>query len=149
MTLQDFFNKSAAHLLRQNARATYKKPGSDVAHCAYRGEQGFSCAVGCLIDDEHYDPVLEGAGVGSFTDDYLKSAMELSKKDVAEIRDIETSKWRAGKLLVALEKSGVTIDQNSVSLMASLQAVHDLNQPECWKQCLVNLAANRGLDFVL
>lgn len=56
---QSVFNKVIRHLRRQGVRSV------DGHRCLYRGPDGTSCAVGCLIPDELYDPSMEGQGVGS------------------------------------------------------------------------------------
>jgi hypothetical protein len=64
-TYRDIYNKAKAQLLAQNclsARiATDGGPGFGISKsCAYRGENGAKCAIGALINDEHYRPYLEG-----------------------------------------------------------------------------------------
>lgn len=56
MTLQEIFDKVAAHLLTQ------KKQSLDAEDmlCQYRGHSGMMCAVGCLIPDKFYDSEMEG-----------------------------------------------------------------------------------------
>ena len=49
-TDRDVFNHVRDHLLEQNQQAMYQSGG-----CVYRGSNGLSCAIGCLIADEHYD----------------------------------------------------------------------------------------------
>ena len=53
MTLQEIFDKVAVHLLTQQERS------ETCGGCAYRGERGLMCAVGCLIPDELYDSSME------------------------------------------------------------------------------------------
>ena len=57
MNKQETFDKVAKHLLTQNAKSV------NGGRCSYRGAEGRMCAVGCLIDDEHYSPALEGCHV--------------------------------------------------------------------------------------
>lgn len=59
---QQVFDKVALHLLKQNARSLAKEASGGAAQgdCAYRGENGLMCAVGCLIPDDLYDPETEG-----------------------------------------------------------------------------------------
>lgn len=54
MTQQEIFDAVLAHLRKQG-----KASMSDPASCRYRGPGGTSCAVGCLIPDELYDPLIE------------------------------------------------------------------------------------------
>jgi len=66
MTRQETFNRVAKHLLTQGKRSLAVYPGSEdygQKDCAYRGEGGLSCAVGCLIPDERYRRSWEGQGV--------------------------------------------------------------------------------------
>ena len=49
-TDRDVFNHVRDHLLEQNQQSMYQSGG-----CVYRGAAGLSCAIGCLIADEHYD----------------------------------------------------------------------------------------------
>lgn len=55
MTDQELFDKVAAHLRAQNAKALNRYDG-----CMYRTRDGKRCAAGCLILDEHYAPDIEG-----------------------------------------------------------------------------------------
>lgn len=58
MTNQEIFDKVATHLLTQKAKSMAII--SDDYSCAYRGDDGLKCAVGCLIPDDKYDPTMEG-----------------------------------------------------------------------------------------
>lgn len=64
MTAQEIFDKVAAHLLQQGKRSMLLTDEYEPV-CAYRGEGGRMCAVGCLIKDENYTKELEGHGIGS------------------------------------------------------------------------------------
>ena len=55
MTAQEIFDTVLAHLRKQGEAAK-----SYEGECVYRGPDGTSCAVGCLIPDELYDPLIEG-----------------------------------------------------------------------------------------
>lgn len=56
---QTAFDKVVRHLLKQGKRSESSEAGG----CAYRGEMGLACAVGCLIPDDEYRPSLEGESV--------------------------------------------------------------------------------------
>jgi hypothetical protein len=62
MTNQEIFDKVVSHLLTQNARSMRQIQPGKMTHevCAYRGQDGTSCAIGCLIPDEIYTPNMEG-----------------------------------------------------------------------------------------
>lgn len=61
MTLQEMFDKVAAHLLKQNRKAI----SADGRSCMYRAPNGDQCAAGCLIPDDKYSPEMEGKTVFS------------------------------------------------------------------------------------
>lgn len=63
MTAQEIFSKSATHLLRQRAVSRTEFVGGGGTICAYRGRNGTSCAVGCLIPDDIYDKKMENLQV--------------------------------------------------------------------------------------
>ena len=54
-TEQEVFDQVATHLLKQG-RPSYSEQSR---MCAYRGEEGFKCAAGCLVSDEEYDVSME------------------------------------------------------------------------------------------
>lgn len=62
MTLQEIFDQVSKHLLAQNAKSERKGYKGGML-CAYRGNNGKSCAVGCLIADKDYNEDLEGLSV--------------------------------------------------------------------------------------
>lgn len=59
MTLTEISEKIRDHLTKQKALSK-----SDTGFCAYRGEEGRTCAVGCLITDEFYNPAAENKCIG-------------------------------------------------------------------------------------
>ena len=54
MTQQEIFDTVLAHLRKQGKAAM-----DDKGNGQYRGLDGTACAVGCLIPDELYDPLIE------------------------------------------------------------------------------------------
>lgn len=89
--------------------------------CLYRGPHGRKCAAGHLIKDKHYDPSIEGEGVGcSVTSGKLSNATQ------------------------RLLKSGVR--KHQLKFVQRLQGIHDFNaKPDRMKEVLENLAAERKL----
>ena len=53
MTPQETFDRVVAHLRAQGIKSMDKNG------CMYRGPNGTSCAVGCLIEDSEFSPILE------------------------------------------------------------------------------------------
>lgn len=98
MNRQEIFDKVARHLLTQNARSV-RGPS-----CAYLGEGGLKCAVGCLIADEYYSPDLE-----------RRNALD-------------------GRVLSAVAASlGHPLDVDSQKLLHELQLTHDFSFPNTWR----------------
>lgn len=64
-TRQEIFDKVASHLLRQNAKSVVT---AGAIGCSYRGIEGRKCAIGILIDDDEYEPEMEGRSVGKLLD---------------------------------------------------------------------------------
>ena len=68
-TPQEIFDTTLFHLRNQGvaAMSIYSGYGDldeiDQLRCAYRGEGGTMCAVGCHIPDRLYSPTLEGMRV--------------------------------------------------------------------------------------
>lgn len=66
MTMQGVFDTVVRHLREQGAKSIR----SDAKGCGYRGIGGMACAVGCLIDDDVYDPRMEGSVLYALFDTY-------------------------------------------------------------------------------
>lgn len=111
-TAQEIFDTVKQHLLTQNARS---ENGYSTL-CMYRGIEGRKCAVGCLIDDEDYDPKFEGRTVRSL---------------LAEHK---------------LPEPLATEFQRNENLLTSLQDIHDGLKIEDWSSELHRVAAEHGLQ---
>lgn len=55
---QEVFDKVCEHLVKQGVKS--RRFINEDSVCAYRGENGLMCAVGCLIPDELYNVNFEG-----------------------------------------------------------------------------------------
>ena len=108
---QAVFDKVVKHLLTQKRRSKDKK------RCAYRGEDGAMCAVGCLISDKAYDPEIEGFSISSL--------------DVQE----------------KLAESGVPTYSKMKFLLTDLQYIHDEASISLWKGHLRTLAKLHDLTW--
>lgn len=115
-TLQETFDKVARHLLTQQAKA--EQPDGN---CAYRGEHGRKCAVGCLISDEEYDPKMEGSSVPCEKEYAYPSAGTSILQRWMESHGYGTP---VGLFLVGMQK------------------IHDAKDPPSWRYYLA-LAANK------
>jgi hypothetical protein len=114
MSIKQIINKVGNHLLKQNAKSI----DSDNA-CRYRGDNGMSCAIGCLLPDEMYDPLIEGKGVVS---DILKARL----KHVVGVKNSS----RIQKL----------------TLLGELQNLHDMYFVEHWPEELAKLKIEYGIS---
>lgn len=90
MNLLQMSERIRDHLTKQKAQSL------SVRHCcAYRGENGNMCAVGCLITDEAYKPNIEAVGVNAVS-----------------VND-------------ALRKSGIALEPGALTLLSDWQRYHD------------------------
>lgn len=89
--MQKAYEKIRAHLIEQGKPAKEDFSGN----CVYRSEDGLKCAVGCLIDDNAYDPSLE---------------------DCTPMMDNVT---------YALKQSGWTFTQGQLQCLKEMQEKHD------------------------
>lgn len=60
---QEIFDKVVTHLFTQKVKCV-----DDKGRCVYRFN-GLSCAAGCLIPDEEYNPSLEGTSINFLIND--------------------------------------------------------------------------------
>lgn len=122
-TDREVFEYVKDHLLKQNQQSSH---GSG---CAYRGPQGMSCAVGCLIDDDHYDE-------------------ELEDNDVFDGRVIDALLESVGNWLVEVDDC---LSDKRILMLRLLQQIHDCTQPYTWEYDLNYLEGkifDEGSDFV-
>ncbi|NBQ67313.1 MAG: hypothetical protein EBU46_00165 [Nitrosomonadaceae bacterium] len=137
-SLQEIFDTVTNHLLTQQCRAE-----NDTHVCRYRvtdeEDVVLKCAVGCLIDDQHYNPGMEGRS--------LPKTLSALNSELRAQNDFLYSKL---KLLVeALEQSGLPVREDGalVPLLAHLQYIHDDTRPQHWEGHLVEAAQAFGLTF--
>jgi len=125
MTLsrQEMFNTVSEHLLTQGEKAF------DVAGtCVYRGAKGMSCAVGCLIPDSLYEPLMDGR------------SPEDTVEDEANSMSIEN-------LFEASPKVAELLGAGNRAFLVLLQSIHDCYEVEEWKEELEKLAADLSLSM--
>ena len=125
MNTQEIFNAIVTHLIRQGARATPPtlppSPQRDTPSCMYHAADGKRCAVGCLIDDEHYSGELEGWGV-----DGSEPGSSCVRQAIAA-------------------SIGRELQADEVELLGRLQGIHDGHNPCEWLLELRELARESGL----
>lgn len=134
---QEIFSKVATHLLTQKRKST-----DAGGTCKYRGPNDLKCAIGCLIGDNEYHPMMEGRNAfGLFampmTDE--KGIIFLLGSHMSEYRDV---KFDITKLSHRLHPYMDTLD--------ALQRIHDTVLEKDWLQALSAYAeANRLVMPVL
>lgn len=130
MTGQEIFDGVLAHL-RKQAKASLNTRGK----CAYRGEGGTACAVGCLIPDELYDPRIENWGVGSI--------LNLRTNGVGID---ETEAYRE-----VLSRIASHLGRENLALLTVLQFAHDnhlaMTSVLAWEQAMERIAGSHGLVY--
>lgn len=97
MTNQEIFDKVLNHLRQQG------KQCKGAVDCLYRGPDGMKCAVGCLIDDEHFNPQAN-----TFTM-YHEMVLDMCRKSGINLVE---SKY----LLIALQDAHDTYDPKEESV---------------------------------
>ncbi len=125
MEAQEIFNKVYRHLLAQGVPAKLPRASKDI--CAYRGADGSSCSVGCLIPDQMYDRAIEGVTLN-------------------EILDCEPGTLAGGefRLHLTLDRLGLL---PHAGLLIDLQDIHDDVSPEDWEDALESVAKLHNLEI--
>jgi hypothetical protein len=125
MNRQDIFNTVAEHLFAQGERAMRFEYPEHEGSCVYRGKgsvskiDGCKCAVGALIPDEIYVPLMDDGANG------VRSILLRAKGS-------EATEWeRARKSEFALPDWLLHADDDKVQLLSELQEVHDAK--DSWK----------------
>jgi hypothetical protein len=136
---QVVFDKVAAHLLSQGEKSL--RPG---VGCAYKTDDGLKCAVGCLIEPQHYKVSIEGESIVSpkVQDVVIKS---LKLRVSSEERILAENKLIDNLTLNNMGNVPLKISQLPeyiafVKFLHDLQAVHDDYNPEEWEAELSFLA---------
>jgi hypothetical protein len=115
MNNQEIFDKVVTHLITQGVPSRIQMQDSDTAVCMYRGDAGTKCAIGCLIPDDLYDPVLESRSVRSFY------GMSVGHSDFHMTRE-QFAKFQAVTKSI-VERLGIESSQEA--FLAELQHTHD------------------------
>jgi hypothetical protein len=71
-TAQQTFDKVVTHLRTQGKPAI--RMNGDDEYCAYRTDDGLSCAAGCLIPDAYYSPEFEDKKASALSSENLGEA---------------------------------------------------------------------------
>ncbi len=111
---QEAFTKIVLHLRKQGAKSL------DTGACVYRGENGRSGAIGCIIADEHYTEAFEGATVKSV--------------------------HRHG-VIRAISKSGWDTSERTLEMLCEMQTIHDSVDVHLWEGRFAQVAKEYNLEL--
>lgn len=127
MNVQEIFNKVVTHLAQQGVRSIGGEKDMGVAtsaKCAYRGSNGTSCAIGCLILDQFYYPDMEGEAASSCN----------VRKALVSSGVLESVNPKERPVLI-------------IEFLGALQVIHDGYRPHKWKEAFTVLAKNYKLQM--
>jgi len=112
MKTQVLYDKVLFGLREQGHRSMSRNADSDSEQCAYRGDNNDKCAIGLLIPDAAYDPLIEGVSMYSITHE-------------EDLKDVTSPKQRQKiqTLRNVLRESGIRDSQ--LPLLHCLQNAHD------------------------
>lgn len=140
MDRQAIFDRVATHLLTQMVKSTRDHIPEDPLdtdtytdnRCMYRGANGTSCAIGCLIPDDKYEARFEGLTPNTDPENYV-SKMERKAAAIA-FREMLS------------EVVGATT-ADDYDFLRSLQQIHDFGEATGWRHNLERFATAQGLKF--
>lgn len=111
---QEIFDKVSLHLLTQNK----KSRGPAIEGSYYHGINGLTCAIGCLIPDEYYDPAMEGISIWWLLSGHFETQMNKCGLDISE----------------------------HLTLLKELQLIHDYTPIHLWCNYLKSIATKLKLS---
>ena len=126
MNKQLVFDKVSKHLLTQNKRCESETPFN--VSCKYR-KGDLKCAIGALIDDEEYIPVMDNLRL-------LREEYGCTANTVVQSNPLVLS--------IIKRKYGEFVE-NDIFFLKSLQKIHDVSDVNEWKVNLLSLAQQYGL----
>jgi hypothetical protein len=147
MNLQPLFDEIVAHLRKQNARSLNVSQLTGASGCAYRGDNGLTCAVGCLIPDELYSPFIEGSSASVFT----KAVVADGYKYKNATDEIRQSFKKIGRVLTKKAGLNSKVHRYDAQLLGdflnSFQVIHDKAPVENWEDRFQLLARRHNLHY--
>lgn len=121
--LESFF-KIKLHLLTQNEKSTDEKK----IYCRYRGVNNKTCPIGFLINDELYNPLMEGHS-------YLKL--------IHTYPELITNFWFLNHKFESIKNNKI-----EETLGCQLQYIHDITPVSKWNELLTKLEIHL-IDYIL
>lgn len=151
ITKQETFDKVAKHLLTQGTK------------CLCKGEPRYyyrkkMCAIGCLIPEKTYSPLMEGLVANSIAEAIkldgdlgevlieARIANNLTLKEEIDAYERWSIRMAYDAKIRDLPKPRIFLDHN-LKLVEQLQHIHDGNDPEDWSDLLIDLAKSHKLSY--
>jgi len=106
VTRREIFEKIKKHLLSQGKQSMKEELVGN--GCAYRGEDGLKCAIGCLIPDELYSLEIE--------------------RDIVDLRSHYKFFW-----IPFIKHLGIEDSDETIHFLSDLQRIHDHEKVEDWE----------------
>lgn len=122
---QQLFDDVVNHLRKQGCKASGKNLYGDISTCLYRGDNGTKCAIGGIIPDELYNPILENRTCHSIM---YPTDLSDDKKPLC---------LQVGNL----------IGLSNESLADRLQVIHDADNVEDWEEGFKKVADEYHLVY--
>jgi hypothetical protein len=113
---EKLFRIAADHLVSQGAMSA-----NEYGTCAYRGVSGRMCAIGVLINNDFYDPEIEGTSISGYPEDEVLSVVALSHN--VDEKDID------------------------VEMLRELQYIHDSQAVYNWDENLMWVSDRYGYNW--
>ena len=133
MTQQEIFDTVLAHLRKQGRASVNNVDYMEL--CLYRGPGGTACAVGCLIPDELYDPLIENA-----------SSIQIMGGHMPYGRECD-----APKLLPIMARISKHLGVENGPLLSELQTAHDSYLAgyglPAWEDRMRSIALDFSLEY--
>lgn len=125
LSTQEIFDKVSNHLLNQK-----KQSKRHTGNCVYFGPKGLKCAVGALIKEEAYDPLIDSDDEGDISVCSPRVLKVLKKSEVISSHDVRS------------------VNSSRINLLLDLQTVHDELHPNQWKKALNSVAKLHKLQGI-
>jgi hypothetical protein len=134
---QKVFDTVVAHLRKQQTISRFENGKG----CAYRGPNGTSCAVGCLIPDELYSATIEELGCPNGKDDVVPYGVAEGEEGYDEYVKRKT---KLRDLVVAATGAH---DEEDFLFLRRLQRIHDRHCVDEWESEFQATAAISGVVY--
>lgn len=123
------FARVTKHLLTQNAKSEFFNAETQSIECRYLSPTGLTCAIGCLIAPNCYNPKIEGASMRALT--------------LEEAHNYE----RSFQLRKTLECSLIPLSEETIRIMIGLQQIHDQHAVKEWLKELKDFAIRNEIPY--